>query len=203
MTRDKFKKLIKEAYLEVLLEQEVDKEELEAEDEEEAPEGAVLKDGTEDILEKFPTVKKILTKMMTSDFNEFVENIEWVSPKPTTFKIGLKNGQDFTITWQGKNFDANILGKDYYLGKVNEFQQALDKLAVLYQEAPMVGSGEEEGGLDKEFGDGGGGSGGGADFPGEEDAGAGAEFDEPEGGEEEGGEDLSDEEMDFEEPETT
>ena len=54
------------------------------------------------------------------------------------------------------------LGKKYSLGKIDEFQQALDKLARLYQEAPLKGAGEEGGeGAEADFG----GGGGGGDFP--------------------------------------
>ena len=120
--------------------------------------------------------------------------IDWVSPKPTTFRVNLTNGQDFTLKWTGTNFEAKVLGKKYYLGKVDEFQQALDKLARLYQEAPLKGAGEEdaEGGADTDFGDGGGG-----EFPGEEGGGEDAAFTDA-GGDEEGGADLGGEEIDFE-----
>jgi len=192
MNKKQIKEIIKQAYLEILLEQDIAPEE---QGDPDASDETVLEDATDTILEKFPTVRKILTKLMTEDFKEFVETINWISPKPTSFRIVLKNGQDFDLTWMGKNFQATILGKDYFLGKVNEFQQALDKLGVLYQEAPMSGAGEEEP-LDSEFGGDAGGGGGGGDFPGDEPA--GGEFDEPAG--EEGGEDLGDAEIDFEEP---
>lgn len=193
MKKQYIKKLIKEAFIEVLLEQDLKPEE----EEKEVGDETVLEDVTDTILEKFPTVRKILIKLMTEDFKEFVEDIEWISPKPTSFRIVLKNDQDFTITWQGKNFEANIKGKDYYLGKINEFQQALDKLSILYQEGPMVDPEETEGSLDSEFGDSTGGGEGG-EFPGEEPA--GDDFDEPEEDGEEEGEDLGDAEIDFEEP---
>lgn len=196
MKKTQIKQIIKQAYLEVLLEQDLKQE---PEQGQQASEGAVLNDATDQILQKFPTVKKILTKLMTSDFKEFVEDIKWVSPKPTTFSVVLANGQDFTLTWMGKNFQATVLGKEYYLGKVSQFQQALDKLTVLYQQAAMPGEQEEEPeSMDSEFGDNSSGGGGEPDFPGEEPA--GDDFEEPaEGGEEEG-EDLGDEEIDFEEP---
>ena len=197
INRQQFRKLIEEAYISYLREEDELTPEDPIGDEKAGPE-TVLEDATETMLEKFPTLKYTLIKLMTKDYNEFVGTVDWVSPKPTTFRVNLVNGQDFTLTWNGKNFQAKILGKKYYLGKVDEFQQALDKLARLYQEAPLKGAGEEdaEGGADTDFGDGGGG-----EFPGEEGGGeAGgddAAFTDA-GGDEEGGADLGGEEIDFE-----
>lgn len=190
------KKLIEEAYIQVLREAEEPKPEDPIGDEE-ASEETVLEDATDTMLSKFPTLKLTLVKLMTEDFKEFVDTIDWVSPKPTTFRVNLVNGQDFTLKWTGKNFQAQILGKKYSLGKIDEFQQALDKLARLYQEAPLKGAGEEGGeGTEADFG----GGGGGGDFPGEEGGGEEAAFDDAgaAGGEEGGGEDLGGEEIDFE-----
>lgn len=179
-------------------------DQLSEEDEEPTPEepgeenGAVLEDSTDTILAKFPTVKAAIVKLQTEDFKEFVESVDWISPRPTTFRINLKNGQDYILKWTGSTFEAQIMGKRYYINKINDYQQALDKLNILYKEAPMTGAGEEEGG---EFdADTGGSGGGGGDFPGD-DAAGGAEGGDDLGGDlggEEGGEDLSDEPIDFE-----
>jgi len=158
--------------------------------------GAVLEDATDKILSKFPTLKAALIKLQTEDFKQFVESIDWVSPRPTSFRINLKNGQDFILKWQGEGFEANILGKRYYLNKIDDYQQALDKLEVLYREAPMKGAGEDEEGAD--FDSGGSSGGGGGDFPGEEGGGDAGGDKAPEAGGEEGGADLSDEPVDFE-----
>jgi hypothetical protein len=192
------KKLIEEAYIQVLREAEEPKPEDPIGDIKASKE-TVLEDATDTMLEKFPTLKATLVKLMTEDFKEFVDTIDWVSPKPTTFRVNLVNGQDFTLKWTGKNFQAQILGKKYFLGQIDDFQQALDKLARLYQEAPLKGAGEEgeaEGG-EADFG----GGGGGGEFPGEEGGGEEAAFDDTGaagGGEEGGGEDLGGEEIDFE-----
>ncbi len=167
------KELIEEAYIQVLREAEEPKPEDPIGDEK-ASEETVLEDATDTMLSKFPTLKLTLVKLMTEDFKEFVDTIDWVSPKPTTFRVNLVNGQDFTLKWTGKNFQAQILGKKYMLGNISDFQQALDKLARLYQEAPLKGAGEEgEGGEEADFG----GGGGGGDFPGEEGGGEEAAFD--------------------------
>jgi hypothetical protein len=188
------KELIEKAYIQVLREAEEPKPEDPIGDEE-ASEETVLEDATDTMLEKFPTLKMTLMKLMTKDFKEFVDTIDWVSPKPTTFRVNLVNGQDFTLKWTGKNFQAQILGKRYMLGNISDFQQALDKLARLYQEAPLKGAGEGEAeGGETDFGAGA----GGGDFPGEE-GGEEAAFDDAGAvGGEEGGEDLGGEEIDFE-----
>jgi hypothetical protein len=177
------KKLIEEAYIQVLREADEPTPEDPIGDEK-ASEETVLEDATDTMLEKFPTLKATLVKLMTEDFKEFVDTIDWVSPKPTTFRVNLVNGQDYTLKWTGKNFQAQILGKKYMLGNISDFQQALDKLARLYQEAPLKGAGAEgEGGEEADFG----GGGGGGDFPGGEDGGEEAAFDDAggEGGAEE------------------
>ena len=169
ISKEEVKQLMLEAYVEVLQEEE----------------GAVLKTSTQEILGKFPTVKKALTSLFTSEFPEFVTDVRWVVPKPSTFAIDLKNGQSFNIKWMGKGFEAQIEGKKYYLDTLPEYQQALDKINDLLKNGPIT-QGEEPGG--EEFGNepAPAGGGGGGDFPGAE-AGGGEEP-APEGGEEEGGE---------------
>ena len=162
-----------------------------------APEETVLEDATDTMLGKFPTLKAALTKLHTEDFKEFVDSIDWISPRPSGFRINLKNGQDYELKWMGKSFQANILGKRFFLNKIDEYQQALDKLNVLYKEAPFA-SADEEAELADVDTDTGGGGGGGGDFPGSEPTGGGGEEDL--GGGEEGGADLTGEPVDFEAP---
>ena len=193
-----------EQLLESLLD-EVEDEEAGAPEGEDVPETnpgseAELPNSTDIILAKFPTLKQALIKLHTEDYGEFIDSIDWISPRPTSFRMNLKNGQDYILKWTGKTFEAQILGKKYLISKINDFQQALDKLAMLYKEGPMSGAGEGEP-LDTDTG---GGGGGGGEFPGEEGGAGGGEEDfggEEGGGEaggEEGGEDLSGEPIDFE-----
>lgn len=161
----------------------------------------VLEDATDKILGKFPTVKSAIIKLQTDQFKEFVESIDWISPRPSSFRINLKNGQDYILKWTGKAFEAQILGKRYLLSNISEYQQALDKLTILYKEAPMTGAGEGEAAdVDSDTG---GGGGGGGDFPGA-DGGADGGGDDLGGddiaGDDDGGADLTDEPVDFEDP---
>ena len=193
----KAKRAVTESLLDQVNEQEPEPEEPGEE------KGAVLEDATDKILGKFPTLRTAIIKLQTEDFKEFVESIDWISPRPTSFRINLKNGQDYILKWTGKTFEAQILGKRYILSNIAEYQQALDKLAILYKEAPFSGAGEGE----PADTDTGGGGGGGGDFPGGDAAGGGGEEGGDEvdalGGEEggeEGGADLGGEPIDFEEP---
>jgi hypothetical protein len=169
-----------------------------------APEETVLEDATDEILGKFPTLKKAIIKLQTDQFKEFVDSIDWISPRPSSFRVNIKNGQYYILKWTGTGFEAQILGKRYYIDKIDDYQQALDKLARLYKEGPMSGAGEGE----PADTDTGGGGGGGGDFPGGDAAGGGEEGEttaddlagDDAGGGEEGGADLGGEPIDFEEP---
>ena len=170
-----------------------------------APKETVLEDVTDQILSKFPTLKAAIIKLQTEDFKEFVDKIDWISPRPTEFRINLKNGQDYILKWTGTGFEAQIMGKRFYIDKINDYQQALDKLAILYKEGPMTGAGEGEA---ADVDSGSSSSGGGGDFPGTDAGGGGdagidalgGDDTADAGGEEEGGADLGGEPIDFEEP---
>lgn len=131
ISKSRLKDLIIEAYIEVLREAET----------------PALKTSTQEILGKFPTVKKTLVKLLTQEYDEFVEDVKWTSPKPSTFKIVLKNGQTFELQWTGKDFEATIEGKRYFLGTVSSYQQALDGLTRILRDGP-ISQGEEPGGED-------------------------------------------------------
>lgn len=165
ITKKELQELMLEAYIEVLREEE----------------GAVLKTSTEEILGKFPTVKKALVTLFTQEYLEFVTDVRWVVPKPSTFAIDLKNGQSFNIKWMGKGFEAQIEGKKYYLNTLADYQQALDKINDVLKTGPIT-QGEEPGG--EEFGGEApaAGGGGGGEFPGSE-AGGGENIAPEEGGE--------------------
>ena len=170
-----------------------------------APEETVLEDATDSILGKFPTLKKAIINLQTDQFKEFVTTIDWISPRPSSFRVNLKNGQSYILKWTGKGFEAQILGKRYFIDKIDDYQQALDKLARLYKEGPMGGSGEAAA-ADTDTG--GSGGGGGGDFPGTDAGGGGddAAGDDALGGDDAGaddaggGADLGGEPIDFEEP---
>jgi hypothetical protein len=148
ITKEELKEVILEAYVELLKEEE-----------------PVLKTSTQEILGKFPTVKKTLVKLFTSEYDEFVEDVKWTVPKPSTFKVVLKNGQALDLKWTGKGFEATVEGKGYFLNNVTQYQQALDAVGRILRDGP-ISQGEEPGGED--FAAEPAAGGGGGDFPGAE-----------------------------------
>ena len=54
-----------------------------------------------DELTKFPELKRIIVDLLTYEFDNFIASIDWVAPKPTTFRINLKNGFNFYGESQG------------------------------------------------------------------------------------------------------
>jgi len=167
ITKKELKEVILEAYVELLKEEE-----------------PVLKTSTQEILGKFPTVKKTLVKLFTSEYDEFVEDVKWTVPKPSTFKVVLKNGQALDLRWTGKGFEATIEGKGYFINNVSQYQQALDAVGRILRDGPIT-QGEEPGGEDFAAEPAAAGGGGG-DFPGAEAGGGEAPAAEP-GAEEFGG----------------
>lgn len=201
MTKEQLKELIFETYVRALVKR--NNKLLKEADEKQTvfQEGAELPDATEQILAKFPTLKHCLENLQTDDFMEFVGSIDWICPKPTEFRINLKNGTNYTLKWMGEGFQANISGKKYYLPTQSEFQKALEKLAILYTEGPMGEEEPEEPQGGPRGPEPGGGPGGGGNFPGEAGPEGGPEeIPEPEGeaGTEEPKEDVKDAEIDFE-----
>lgn len=212
MKRSELKQMIFEAYVDYLRKQ---SEVLLTEDAEKdassvfggGQDGAVLPDATDQILAKFPTLKHALIRLHSDDYGEFISGVDWISPRPTVFRVNLKNGQNYILKWMGKDFEMEIMGKTFYLGTLTDFQRALRKLTILYQEGPMgQESGDEangEGSSSSPSFSGGGGSFPGGDVFGGEEPASGEEGSSEGSGEEgssEGEEerDLSKDKVDFE-----
>ncbi len=64
---------------------------------------------------KFPELKAVIVDLLTHEFDSFLASIDWVAPKPTTFRINLKNDQDFYLIYSRTSWIAQIEGKKYYL----------------------------------------------------------------------------------------
>ena len=83
------------------------------------PDTAFDKDPMGFILRKYHTLNEVLKELMTPQFREYVTAIFIQSPKPTTFKVVLHNGQYFLLTYMMEEiYEANIAGKRYYLSKI-------------------------------------------------------------------------------------
>ena len=179
MTKQQLKDIIEEAYFELLSEgliSEAEEDEIPAEEEtldtefpnaDELEAGAEeVPDATADILAKFPTLKKTIVHLLTPDYGEFIETVGWMSPKPSTFKVEFKNGQDIQLKWMGKGFQATVEGKRYFLDNVSEYQQCLDKITAMLASGPIVDQWSDEAASGEDIF--GGVEGGAGEFPGEE-----------------------------------
>jgi hypothetical protein len=89
-----------------------------------------LQSGTKtNALGNLPDVNEILVLLMTENYRIFVIDIEWVAPKPTTFRITLGNNEQFFLEHTKKSWIAQIEGKKYYLLRLNERQDAINAIA--------------------------------------------------------------------------
>ena len=82
-----------------------------------------------DELTKFPELKEIIVTLLTADFDPFLSSIDWVAPRPTTFRINLRNDQNFYLIWMGRSWIAQIEGKKYYLLNLPEEERAVEAIA--------------------------------------------------------------------------
>ena len=84
-----------------------------------------------DELTKFPELKSVLVDLLTVDYVTFIASIDWVAPRPTTFRINLKNGQSFYLIWNERSWIAQVEGKKYYLLNLPEEQRAAQSIATI------------------------------------------------------------------------
>jgi hypothetical protein len=100
-----------------------------------------------DELTKFPELKKVLVDLLTPDFDFFLASIDWVAPRPTTFRINLKNGTSFYLIFTPRSWIAQVEGKKYYLLNLNEEESACEAIArQLRYQVPVKDKPEEEAG---------------------------------------------------------
>ena len=99
------------------------------------------------VLNHVPDLISILTDLMSPQFNLFVRDIEWVAPKPPTFRIVLENDQLFYLYDLGRSWVAEVEGKKYYLLNLGEEEMAMSKIARIlrYGKAVNADMGEEFG----------------------------------------------------------
>tara|TARA_R100001460_G_scaffold80594_1_gene121556 strand:+ start:243 stop:731 length:489 start_codon:yes stop_codon:yes gene_type:complete len=100
-----------------------------------------------DELTKFPELKKVIVTLLTADFDPFLSGIDWVAPRPTTFRINLKNDENFYLIWMGRSWIAQIEGKKYYLLNLPEEERAVEAIARILRYG-VPDSGEAAAGVD-------------------------------------------------------
>lgn len=95
------------------------------------------------VLVKFPKLKDIIVDLLTDQYEIFMKEIQWVAPRPTTFRIILGNDENFLLIYTDRSWIAQIEGKKYYLLNLGEEEQAAQALArMLAYGAPAPAEGE-------------------------------------------------------------
>jgi len=82
-----------------------------------------------DELTKFPELKQVIVDLLGPQFDLFLASIDWVAPKPTTFRINLKNNENFYLVFTPRTFIAEVEGKKYYLLNLNEKEASTKAIA--------------------------------------------------------------------------
>jgi len=101
-----------------------------------------------DELTKFPELKDIIVTLLTSDFDPFLAGIDWVAPRPTTFRINLRNDQEFYLIYSPRSWVAQIEGKKYYLLNLSEEERACEAIARILRYGSPDSSKEESADMD-------------------------------------------------------
>jgi hypothetical protein len=81
------------------------------------------------VLVKFPTLLDTITKLLTDQYDLFLKDIEWVAPRPTTFRIVLANDQVFYLIYTDRSWIGKVEGKKYYLLNLSEEQNCVESIA--------------------------------------------------------------------------
>lgn len=81
------------------------------------------------VVSQFPIVGDVLVDLMTDQYEIFVTDVEWIAPKPTTFRIMLGNSEYFFLTYTKKSWIAQVEGKNFYLLNLNEKEDAMNSIA--------------------------------------------------------------------------
>ena len=84
-----------------------------------------------DELVKFPELKAVIIDLLTVDFDQFLESVDWIAPRPSTFRINLLNGESFILIFDPRSWIAKVSGKKYYLLNLDEEEMAAKSIARL------------------------------------------------------------------------
>ncbi len=96
-----------------------------------------------DELTKFPELKAVIVDLLTQQYDNFVASIDWVAPRPSTFRINLKNDQLFYLIYGKRSWIAQIEGKKYYLLNLPEEQHAAEAIARILRYGVKAEEGED------------------------------------------------------------
>jgi hypothetical protein len=101
------------------------------------------------VLGKFPDLKKVIVSLLTNQYEVFMSDIQWVAPRPTTFRIILGNKETFYLMYTERSWIAKVEGKKYYLLNLSEEESAAESIARILS----YGVNKEEEDLTGEFKD--------------------------------------------------
>ena len=77
------------------------------------------------IIQKYPSLDAAMSDLLTDNYRDFITGIYVITPKPTTFRILLHNGQEFYLIYGPKAYTAKVSGKKYFLfTKISSFSSA-------------------------------------------------------------------------------
>jgi len=94
---------------------------------------------------RFPGLKKIMEDLMSPAFGRYINDVDIVAPKPTTFKITLINNQDFTVKYLGKGkFNIKVSGKQYHSDNLGEAERCSQAIADLLELNYSTAEGKEQ-----------------------------------------------------------
>jgi len=99
-----------------------------------------------DELTKFPELKKVIVDLLTPEYDSFLASIDWVAPRPSTFRINLQNGQNFYLIYGKRSWIAQVEGKKYYLLNLPEEERAAQSIANILRYGAKAEEGEASGG---------------------------------------------------------
>ena len=83
------------------------------------------------MLNQVPDLIPILMDLLSKDFYLFVQDIQWIAPKPPTFRVLLENDHAFYLTDLKRSWVAEVEGKKYYLLNLAEEEMATKAIARL------------------------------------------------------------------------
>ena len=102
-------------------------------------------------IQKFPPLREIIINLLTNEFDSFIESVDWVAPRPTTFRINLLNGESFLLMYTIKSWIGQVSGKKYYLLNLDEEERCALAINRLLRVGPASGA-EVEGEADADAG---------------------------------------------------
>ena len=118
--KDKIKTLVKQVYAKTEKSTEIDLD---------SPSTVSLDNVRFPVLVKFPTLSDTIVKLLTDQYDLFIKDIEWVAPRPTTFRIILANDQVFYLIFTDRTWIGKVEGKKYYLLNLSEEQNCIESIA--------------------------------------------------------------------------